>query len=968
MKILKVTIENLNSLKGVHTVDFQTEPLASAGLFAITGPTGAGKTTILDAITLALFGRVARYGDQTFPTEVLTRGEVECSSEVVFEVESGIYIASRSMWLAKGRVDGAPQKAYSLKKNSGEIIASLVTEVDKNVKKLIHLDYDRFLRSVMLAQGQFAKFLEVDPNDRAKLLEELTGTDIYRTIGKKVYEDAVTQEQGIKGREATINSIIVLSEEEKASIDTEIQGLEKKSKETSVDLEENGKLLEKVNQLSTANDNKQKQDTLLKKAEKELELKKDDIAALAAHEKTIPFTEPLTQFMEAQRALGTEKSELEKCNRQVSVKKIDLADAVANFRSALKIGIDSCDNIIGNSESEKLRFKTEIAKINSWLEQNKADAQLGGKLVALTTLINAKTESIEEFERQWVNWHALIKDFAKERNVPLLDKTKLDEVNLQKHLSDIREGANKALEAAENSKTIAESELSKSQEAKAAATLLLSYAEARGRLVEGDPCQLCGSTHHPFASDFKSPQIEMLEKDIREAQERVETTSELVRKDSAFVTSVETYANRLSAEFTNLEQKRSKCLEGLSGAGLDENIDVITLQNRSTTYQNKSNRKTTLDGDFERFTTSLTTAEEKKQTLEAKLNGIQLPEQTILPESGTEKLSVELAEERFTNAKTQYEIAIASQSNSENRLKERENRVAEVRTILEEGIRESIFKDIEELHAARLADDRVASINETKVRLETCILQAKTLIGNESKIIDELEAENVPHGEEAEKVRTRNVDLKTQQKENLVTLTQKETTLASDKENRDRKRSLENELKVESENVQVLRRLNDLVGSKHGDKFRRIAQTLTLEILVRYANKHLNRLNERYSLLLQDGNDLELQIKDLYQAEAKRSLESLSGGEKFLVSLALALGLSDIASRSVKLDSLFIDEGFGTLDPETLEIALSALEILRSGSKSVGVISHVGLLKERITTQIVVNKGTSGFSTIQVIS
>jgi exonuclease SbcC len=127
-------------------------------------------------------------------------------------------------------------------------------------------------------------------------------------------------------------------------------------------------------------------------------------------------------------------------------------------------------------------------------------------------------------------------------------------------------------------------------------------------------------------------------------------------------------------------------------------------------------------------------------------------------------------------------------------------------------------------------------------------------------------------------------------------------------------------------------------------------------------------LNERYSLLLQDGNDLELQIKDFYQAEAKRSLDSLSGGEKFLVSLALALGLSDIASRSVKLDSLFIDEGFGTLDPETLEIALSALEILRSGSKSVGVISHVGLLKERITTQIVVNKGTSGFSTIQVIS
>jgi len=168
--------------------------------------------------------------------------------------------------------------------------------------------------------------------------------------------------------------------------------------------------------------------------------------------------------------------------------------------------------------------------------------------------------------------------------------------------------------------------------------------------------------------------------------------------------------------------------------------------------------------------------------------------------------------------------------------------------------------------------------------------------------------------------------------------------------------------------VEVWRKLRELIGSKDGAKFRKFAQSITLQILTNHANKHLGRLNDRYALLLQEGDSLELQIEDYYQAGIKRPLASLSGGESFLASLALALGLSDLAGRSVNIDTLFIDEGFGTLDPETLEVALTALETLRQGNKSVGVISHVGLLKERITTLVVVTKGASGHSTLKVVS
>jgi exonuclease SbcC len=162
-------------------------------------------------------------------------------------------------------------------------------------------------------------------------------------------------------------------------------------------------------------------------------------------------------------------------------------------------------------------------------------------------------------------------------------------------------------------------------------------------------------------------------------------------------------------------------------------------------------------------------------------------------------------------------------------------------------------------------------------------------------------------------------------------------------------------------------RLKELIGSADGAKFSRFAQSLTLRQLIGLANEHLKVLAERYRLMAAPGDELDLRIVDLYQANVDRPMESLSGGESFLASLALALGLSELASRHHPIDSLFIDEGFGTLDSETLEIALSALENLRSRGKTIGLISHVELLKERLATQVRVLRGPGGTSRIEVV-
>ncbi|MFD1560218.1 AAA family ATPase [Paraburkholderia silviterrae] len=181
--------------------------------------------------------------------------------------------------------------------------------------------------------------------------------------------------------------------------------------------------------------------------------------------------------------------------------------------------------------------------------------------------------------------------------------------------------------------------------------------------------------------------------------------------------------------------------------------------------------------------------------------------------------------------------------------------------------------------------------------------------------------------------------------------------LTRDAQQRESQRALFEQIETQTHDADLWQRLDALIGSAKGDKFRRFAQGLTLDHLLALANRHLDRLHARYRLRRKSTGELELEIVDGWQADATRDTRTLSGGESFLVSLALALALSDLVSHKTSIDSLFLDEGFGTLDGDTLEIALDALDTLNASGKMIGVISHVDSLKERIATQIRVEKG-----------
>jgi exonuclease SbcC len=929
MRLLAVRLQNLNSLSGTHEVRFDEGALSAAGVFLITGPTGAGKSTLLDAMTLALYGRAARYGNDR-ADEMMSRHTAECLAEVDFETKGEKLRATWRLRRARGKADGKLQPVERRLANAvtGEILAEKSAEMDRLIEERTGLDAQRFLRSVLLAQGQFAAFLKAKPNERAELLEKITGTEIYTELSILAHETHKAKHEHTQRLKAVLGAVTVLDEESRQRLETsftEAQSsagrLQSESQAATQQLHaqrEHATIVAEITQLGEGV-------TQLQSAQSTAVAEVSKAKALAEEAKALRTKrEPV---WEKSAGLAAQSEQFEK----------QLADSRATYQTWAK---EQKEAVTKREAAEKaLAAHQEAAKaLEAWLKQNAADAELPEQLPKLRIAV-----------REWRVAHEKLAEGRKRHaEAETLKKRLTDsEAQIAVGTKKAAEGLAKAEKDRDEQKRLTE-KIELQREIVRKSELMAGFDEHRHDLKPGEPCPLCGATEHPFATGETS-----FESQLQAARKLLVSLEKQHEQTQRALTQLERDLAKLEAE-VGAEKKRAEEVRKRIGEidaptdGVLEQWSDEEVKRRVTLAPTPLEAERELDALEKRAATFTKKQHEaaqqrsERQTLEGSLQlakADELAKTKRLDELKAEGVSLRAKADAL---KAQLNELLGGKTLAADRL-EHETRVSSTEKALREA--ETKLNALQTQLAATLA--KLEQLESRRKPFEgQSVLSAAAL--------SELEANAKHLGDAFAAKRTELGSLKQQ--------------IENDDEAKKRREAGGAELQAAEAETLRWSRLSALIGSAEGTKFARFAQTLTLRQLIGLANTHLQLLSPRYRLIAASGDELDLRIVDLYQANVDRPMESLSGGESFLASLALALGLSELASRTHPIDSLFIDEGFGTLDAETLEVALCALENLRSLGKTIGIISHVELLKERLTTQVRVERGAGGCSTLRVVA
>lgn len=929
MRPLKLSFESFNSYANNTSIDF--EDFSSNGIFLITGPTGSGKTTIFDAIKYALYGE-ASGEDRKNTSNFSDFANLESPSTVIFEflqrgVKYRIERISSYQVSKKNKTPESDKKTpnkkttvnfYQLIGGEEKLLASNARKVNEEVQSLLGIDKNQFSQIVMIAQGDFSKILTADGGDREKLLRNIFNTEIYKQLQERLKTNTSQLE-----KEHEIN----LANAKNALQDINLN-----------DQEQSDKVLEYLNNEKTILSHLDEIHTFIE--EQNSALNKE---ANSLNSKTIKLgnrkdalTGDLAQLESNQKI----KDQISACSEYLDLHKPILDQKESAYNQAKK------------NESEIERLRSDITKLENKIDRydsaSKSVESIELEISKLDSQLLEHKRQIELLDKKSTETQTL-QNKLKEKKQRLEENTnKLTEIN--RLISEIEQTVKRKKNADDYSEKLDEERIAleelsikynQSKEAYESAEQKFNAAQAgilASKLIEGSPCPVCGSIHHPQIASLSNDVPS--ETKIKELKDTMESIHQKKQKQSAAVTASET---KFDFENNEFNQSFTHVLSAVHLIDEFENVEsfeelvyaneVLIQQKSVIEFQNK-----------------------EKEILESRIN----------------KADMDL--KNIEENKTKANNSIQELTNHLNR------RHGELSSIKNSG--------------------DLIDIDKIKISLENSVARLKILSNQLAQSKDEFERESF----EFENQKSLCQKLESQFDNTLCIdpgnlKDQIQEIVIEQQEIRNKITEINRMININESPLNTIKRiyldaiatekkynttktLHDFVsGASSNSEYGRISlenyvQRTYLQRVVKAANDRLAVMTDSQFVLKTKGDKkfkktdyLDLEVTDLYTGK-DRDVKSLSGGEKFMTSLALALGFSDVIQQDaggIQLDSMFIDEGFGTLDSETLEQALRLLDQLSTNSNTlVGIISHVEELKNRIPQQIVVSKDLNG-SSLEVV-
>ncbi len=1062
MRVEKIRLRNLASLEGEWEIDLTDPAFERNGIFAITGATGAGKTTIFDAIRLALYRQTSRLGSTSKnENEIMTRGTGNCFAQLQFSVSGRRYVARWSQKRARNKSDGNLQELHHtleemLPDGSLKMISSQLSQTSKVIASILKMDFKHFSRAILLPQGEFAIFLNTSPAERSEILEQITGSTIYKQISMAAFEKFRDLQAGFALESAGIDKIELIPDEELAELENQrIQKSAEASRCTA-----HAAALDRINDLTTRRANLLDELKQLAAEEEaaapQLEVARAELAAAKAQTvetqqkredarpavtaaRTLDGTIRLQENELAANAGQLEKEQKATRNAERKLSETDAAIAKAKtMEQAARKELDAHPEDallpehfaewsvkLGNFALLRKEIDAEIASGETL--QNTLSVQLQEKekpVERLQYLENEQKKLIQKKE-ELGRRHAVPGDSDADGGTyhhhRLTAALRVQQIRTFLETAERLESGRLHLEQlAKKAGQLRKKETGISDELKQLETEwreleprfgIPDLVAERANLRDGRPCPLCGALHHPYATGETAEETEQksrryralgemiqtlrleqasLQSSLRLLEEQCDADRKTDAHDSAELDAELPQEWNLSAAMPDLaESLRNHLQEWEKRLEAIEKVEEesLRLQAELQTHEEeiRSLRETRKEAEHRAELTAQSLNESRNrlnnlnmrlQSTREELIGLLAPF-GCPPEEAISLLRKRLKLFQERSARVEEAIRTGERLTAERTLQNdflthQRERLRELDTFRQTrtGQLEETRKQRAVLLNGRPADEveklLESAIENAAGREQKCAAQLRKLEEDAAvrtarkesaeKRLAELETELKPCGGGDSRSCEERAAEAEKQREQARLLNEAAGAIAQklqhDAAERERRKTAEEKLGQLRRELERWKLLSDLIGKQDGKKFQEFAQSLIFEQLISEANKVLCKFSDRYELVSIEDSPLDFNVIDHYQCDDVRTVKNLSGGESFLVSMSLALALPRMTGENLQIDTLFLDEGFGTLDEDTLAHVLPQIQSLQSGGKLVGIITHVPNIEVFVPLQI----------------